>query len=169
MPYEGNRITKAEGLRREEQYQKRYEDACQQLKDCANQQFNNNIIIRSDSNNNVTNIPIINNSDNNTVSPLQPVLQLPSFRAYMFYYKHGGKHFCIDATPCRGYPARYINHSHLQPNLRPRLAINPITNDPYICLFAIKNIAAGEELTFDYGNHNGVRKDNPRFGWLKTT
>lgn len=62
--------------------------------------------------------------------------------------------------------ARYINHSRAtsQLNLKPKLVV-----DDYelcrVCLFSTRDIEAGEELFFDYGDRRAkVLQDNP---WLR--
>jgi SET domain-containing protein len=58
----------------------------------------------------------------------------------------------VDATET-GNVARYLNHS-----CGPNLAVVPVRVPgdgprPLLALFATRAIAAGEELTFDYGSH----------------
>ena len=58
--------------------------------------------------------------------------------------------YTIDAAS-HGNPTRFINHDPLSPNCN---AVTTINNDLlHICIYANRTIAAGEELTFDYGNN----------------
>lgn len=52
----------------------------------------------------------------------------------------------VDATKC-GSLARYINHS-CSPNCKSKVV--KVNNEPKIVIYAVKNIAEGVELTFDY-------------------
>jgi histone-lysine N-methyltransferase SETD8 len=67
---------------------------------------------------------------------------------------------CIDATQTPEHPARYINHSARNANLRPK-----IIQRTHLVFFATRDIAAGEELLFDYGDRRpDVVAANP---WLR--
>lgn len=58
----------------------------------------------------------------------------------------------IDAE-FRGNLGRFANHS-----CQPNSAMIPVrigSGDPHLALFAVKNISAGEEITYDYGNAAG--------------
>ncbi|XP_072049953.1 uncharacterized protein [Amphiura filiformis] len=77
----------------------------------------------------------------------------------MYYFTHNGKLTCIDATPEDGRLGRLVNDDHRKPNCKMRKC--NLKNEPYLCLFALKDIAEGEELTYDYGD--------PSVPWRKMT
>ena len=60
---------------------------------------------------------------------------------------------CIDAT-LKGNESRFINHS-CEPNLI-MLPVRVNSVVPRLCLFSQKEIAVGEELTYDYGGRSEV-------------
>ncbi|GAV08726.1 hypothetical protein RvY_18380 [Ramazzottius varieornatus] len=66
------------------------------------------------------------------------------------YFGNARRKTCVDARK-KGSLARFLNHS-----CDPNLAIVPVRLDvsvPRLCLFAKRDIMAGEELTVDYGRH----------------
>ena len=76
--------------------------------------------------------------------------------SYMFFFSVHDRglwrgEWCLDATLTETGKGRLLNHSRLAPNLRPRLLYVPGT-PPRIAFFATRNIAANEELLFDYGD-----------------
>lgn len=88
----------------------------------------------------------------------------------MFYFKHGEKQYCVDATTessdKHNHFSRLINHSRRNPNLHPK-QMEDTDGTPHLVLVARKDIPAGEELTFDYGD---VSKESIRANpWLKNT
>lgn len=58
--------------------------------------------------------------------------------------------FSIDATVDNNRAGRWVNDSP-SPNCNAAMKIVVVDSIPHLCLFAIKDIAPGEELTFDYG------------------
>jgi len=62
----------------------------------------------------------------------------------------------VDATH-KGNVSRFFNHS-----CTPTLSVHPIRNSfvPVVGLFASRNIAAGEELTFHYGGGGDYSNEN---------
>ena len=83
--------------------------------------------------------------------------------SYVFTLReHYGKsvlYTFVDAEK-KGNAARYINHS-----CDPNLTVVPVRVDsvvPRLCLFAIRNIQAGEELSFMYGNGNEINSNMSR-------
>lgn len=70
--------------------------------------------------------------------------------------------YSLDAAKC-GNVSRFINHS-----CNPNLGVWAVWTDcldldlPKICLFALRRIEAGEEITFDYMNGNLTRARKPR-------
>ena len=84
-----------------------------------------------------------------------------------------GDSWGVDATDEDGSLGRLLNHSRLNPNcqLKVKWLINPekFPNQPeplpHLFLVAIKDIAKGEELRWDYGETRGSKlKSHP---WLK--
>lgn len=87
--------------------------------------------------------------------------QVGHFYRYDFEVKD--KKYVLDATPDDGTYGRLISHSRKNPNVLPK----PVEIDgcPAIIFKAMKDIAAGEELCYDYGEHHkDVIQANP---WLK--
>ncbi|XP_015914152.1 N-lysine methyltransferase KMT5A [Parasteatoda tepidariorum] len=70
---------------------------------------------------------------------------------YMYYFKYRNKRYCIDATKESGRLGRLVNHSK-----KGNLKTQPIflQDCPHLALFAGKDIEAGEELTYDYGDRS---------------
>eukprot|EP00730_Choanoeca_flexa_P013270 TRINITY_DN5143_c0_g1_i1.p1 TRINITY_DN5143_c0_g1~~TRINITY_DN5143_c0_g1_i1.p1 ORF type:complete len:224 (+),score=17.06 TRINITY_DN5143_c0_g1_i1:103-774(+) len=71
--------------------------------------------------------------------------------------QHGTMTTAVDAR-YKGNETRFINHS-----CDPNLDIKPVRERqiPRLCLFAIRDIAAGEPLTFDYG-HGSAQEEMSR-------
>ena len=91
----------------------------------------------------------------------------PQVGCYMYYYTAKGKNYCVDATAETGRFGRLLNHSRKKPNCFTKLVWIPSDGDadPRLVLHAKRNIAVGEELTFDYGDRDKKAvKDHP---WLK--
>ena len=70
---------------------------------------------------------------------------------YMYFLKHGGTDWSVDATKA-GRIGRLINHSRKQPNLKTKLFV--VDDVPRLGLVAIKDIAKGTELMYDYGERD---------------
>ncbi|XP_014851727.1 PREDICTED: uncharacterized protein LOC106923279 isoform X2 [Poecilia mexicana] len=68
---------------------------------------------------------------------------------YVFSFSWKGSNWCVDASADDGSLGRLVNDDHLDPNC----SVVKITYEekPHLCLFALKKISAGEEITFDYG------------------
>jgi histone-lysine N-methyltransferase SETD8 len=88
--------------------------------------------------------------------------------SYMFYFRHDGTLLCVDGTSDRGSDGvgRLINHSRLRPVLRADKVLDA-NYQPHICLFALDDIPAGTELTFDYGERDKDVVAN--LPWLQDT
>ncbi|CAH0388815.1 unnamed protein product [Bemisia tabaci] len=71
--------------------------------------------------------------------------------SYMYYFVHSNKHYCIDATEETDRLGRLINHSR-NGNLYPKIIL--IDKQPRLVLLANQDIAAGEEVTYDYGDRS---------------
>ncbi|KAJ1518848.1 hypothetical protein ONE63_011551 [Megalurothrips usitatus] len=87
----------------------------------------------------------------------------PEDGCFLFFFRHGGRQYCIDATPESGRLGRLVNHSRWRANARP-LAVVLADGVPRIFLLADRDIARGEEIVFDYGDARPAAvEDNP---WL---
>lgn len=71
---------------------------------------------------------------------------------YMYYFKHGDKSYCIDATAESGRLGRLVNHSRVKPNLQTKVVI--VNDIPRLILVAKKDIEPGTELLYDYGDRS---------------
>ena len=85
---------------------------------------------------------------------------------YMFWFQWRARWMCVDATdPQLSNCTRYINHSRQQANLRPVLMRSDEDGRPIIAFKATRDIDAGEELLFDYGDRRRCAvRHNP---WLR--
>ncbi|CAH1099551.1 unnamed protein product [Psylliodes chrysocephalus] len=70
---------------------------------------------------------------------------------YMYYFKHNGQQYCVDATAESGKLGRLVNHSR-NGNLMTRTLM--IDNKPRLVLIAKENIKIGEEVLYDYGDRS---------------
>uniref|UniRef100_A0A2S2PMK3 [histone H4]-lysine(20) N-methyltransferase n=1 Tax=Schizaphis graminum TaxID=13262 RepID=A0A2S2PMK3_SCHGA len=70
---------------------------------------------------------------------------------YMYYFKYGSTHYCIDATPESSRLGRLVNHSRFG-NLVPKVV--EVAGLPRIVLIAKSDIKRDEELTYDYGDRS---------------
>lgn len=59
-------------------------------------------------------------------------------------------HFSIDASKEDGSLGRLVNDSYKTSNCKMKKIC--IEGKPHLCLFSIKDIAPGEELTYNYGD-----------------
>lgn len=85
-----------------------------------------------------------------------------SIGSYMYFFDHGNRTYCVDATKETPHLGRLINHSR-KGNLTPK----PYTTNSGLHLIFLANqfIKAGVELMFDY---NDRRKESIRQNpWLK--
>lgn len=60
---------------------------------------------------------------------------------------------------------RLVNHSRLLPNLKARALLDE-AGEPRVVLFAARDIQAGEELMFDYGDNDPASIE--AHPWLRT-
>ncbi|CAI5690129.1 unnamed protein product [Oreochromis niloticus] len=67
----------------------------------------------------------------------------------MFEFIWKQKTLCIDGALEDGSFGRLVNDEHRTPNCRMKLI--EAEGKPHLCLFALKEIAAGSEITYDYG------------------
>jgi len=88
----------------------------------------------------------------------------PSVGCYMYYFTFQNRKYCVDATSESGKLGRLINHSTKTPNLTTRLF--PIGDRPHLIFIAARDIDAGEELMYDYGDRS--KEATEAHPWLKT-
>ncbi|XP_065308682.2 histone-lysine N-methyltransferase set-1 [Dermacentor albipictus] len=74
-----------------------------------------------------------------------------SIGCYMYYFTCRNKQYCVDATKETGRLGRLVNHSK-RGNLKTQTCI--IKGVPHLVLVAHRNIEAGEELLYDYGDRS---------------
>ncbi|MED6259299.1 hypothetical protein ATANTOWER_020404 [Ataeniobius toweri] len=73
-----------------------------------------------------------------------------ALKVFMFEFRHNGKQLCVDAAREDGSLGRLVNDDHLNPNSRMKTIT--VNGQPHLCLFAVKDITPGEEITYNYGN-----------------
>ncbi|MBZ3878806.1 N-lysine methyltransferase SETD8 [Sciurus carolinensis] len=88
--------------------------------------------------------------------------QDPSTGCYMYYFQYLSKTYCVDATRETNRLGRLINHSQ-RGNCQTKL--HDIDGVPHLILIASRDIAAGEELLYDYGDRS--RASIEAYPWLK--
>jgi len=69
---------------------------------------------------------------------------------YMYYFKHMGKSYCMDATSESGRFGRLVNHSRVTPNCVTKVVT--LGNTPRLILVAKADIVAGTEVLYNYGD-----------------
>ena len=70
--------------------------------------------------------------------------------------------FSIDASVEDGSFGRLVNDCHKSPNCRMKL-IEATNRTPHLCLFALREIRQGEEITYDYGGTDLPWRSEVRF------
>ncbi|XP_053435720.1 N-lysine methyltransferase KMT5A-like [Nycticebus coucang] len=88
--------------------------------------------------------------------------QDPSTGCYMYYFRYLSKSYCVDATRETNRLGRLINHSK-RGNCQTKL--HGINGVPHLILFASRDIEAGEELLYDYGDRS--KASTEAYPWLK--
>ncbi|XP_017457840.1 N-lysine methyltransferase KMT5A-like [Rattus norvegicus] len=88
--------------------------------------------------------------------------QNPSTGCYMYYFQYLRKTYCVDATQETNRLGRLINHSKCG-NCQTKL--HDIDGVPHLILIASRDIAAGEELLYDYGDRSKASIE--AYPWLK--
>ncbi|XP_039526242.1 uncharacterized protein LOC120478421 isoform X3 [Pimephales promelas] len=79
---------------------------------------------------------------------------------FMFEFKWKRKTWCIDGALEDGSFGRLANDEFKAPNCRMKLI--EVEGKPHLCLFALKEITAGTEITYDYGGKDWPwRKEIP--------
>ncbi|XP_013889439.1 N-lysine methyltransferase SETD8-A [Austrofundulus limnaeus] len=68
---------------------------------------------------------------------------------FMFDFYWNDKQWCIDASLEDGSFGRLVNDEHINPNCKmKKITVNA---KPHLCLFALRDINPGEEITYNYG------------------
>ncbi|XP_008334002.1 lysine methyltransferase 5Ab isoform X2 [Cynoglossus semilaevis] len=88
--------------------------------------------------------------------------QDPSTGCYMYYFQYQSRTYCVDATKETSRLGRLVNHSK-SGNCQTRL--HPIDGSPHLILVASRDIEAGEELLYDYGDRS--KASISAHPWLK--
>uniref|UniRef100_A0A9J7XV86 SET domain-containing protein n=1 Tax=Cyprinus carpio carpio TaxID=630221 RepID=A0A9J7XV86_CYPCA len=70
---------------------------------------------------------------------------------YAYFFKHGGRDCCIDASLDDGSLGRLVNDSQ-KPN--GKIKKIDLGGKPHLCLFAIKDINKDDEITYNYGGQD---------------
>ncbi|KAL6480301.1 hypothetical protein MHYP_G00113340 [Metynnis hypsauchen] len=73
-----------------------------------------------------------------------------AMKGFMFDFLWHGKFWTIDAARDDGSLGRLVNDDHINPNCKMKRLI--VEGRPHLCLFALRDITPGEELTYDYGD-----------------
>uniref|UniRef100_A0AAQ6II84 SET domain-containing protein n=1 Tax=Anabas testudineus TaxID=64144 RepID=A0AAQ6II84_ANATE len=68
---------------------------------------------------------------------------------FMFEFYWHEQTWCIDAALEDGSLGRLVNDNHTHPNCKMKKVI--AEGKPHLCLFAVRDINVGEEITYDYG------------------
>ncbi|XP_005989009.3 N-lysine methyltransferase KMT5A [Latimeria chalumnae] len=88
--------------------------------------------------------------------------QDPSTGCYMYYFQYLSKTYCVDATKETSRLGRLINHSKTG-NCQTKL--HDTNGVPHLILVASRDIEAGEELLYDYGDRSKASIE--AHPWLK--
>ncbi|XP_053337900.1 histone-lysine N-methyltransferase set-1-like isoform X2 [Clarias gariepinus] len=73
-----------------------------------------------------------------------------ALKVFMYEFRFNGKFLCVDAALDDGSLGRLVNDDHLKPNCRMKTI--RVDGKPHLCLFAIRSICPGEEITYNYGD-----------------
>ncbi|XP_075886472.1 uncharacterized protein LOC142890974 isoform X7 [Nelusetta ayraudi] len=68
---------------------------------------------------------------------------------FVYHYSWKGTNWCVDASNEDGSLGRLVNDEHVNPNCKMRTVV--CEGKPHLCLFAVKKICPGEEITYNYG------------------
>ncbi|XP_067222154.1 uncharacterized protein [Chanodichthys erythropterus] len=69
--------------------------------------------------------------------------------AFLFEFQWRGRNWCIDASKEDGSLGRLVNDEHRNPTCKMRTL--EVSRKPHLCLFAVRDILPGEEITFNHG------------------
>ncbi|KAA0712495.1 N-lysine methyltransferase KMT5A-A [Triplophysa tibetana] len=73
-----------------------------------------------------------------------------ALKVFMFEFRFNGKFICVGAARDDGSLGRLVNDDHINPNCRMKTI--RVDGKPHLCLFAIRSICPGEEITYNYGD-----------------
>ncbi|KAI3365063.1 hypothetical protein L3Q82_010179 [Scortum barcoo] len=73
-----------------------------------------------------------------------------ALKIFMFEFRFDGKQLCVDAAKEDGSLGRLVNDEHVNPNSKMKTI--KVDGKPHLCLFALKDISPGEEITYNYGD-----------------
>ncbi|XP_017332097.1 uncharacterized protein LOC108270188 isoform X5 [Ictalurus punctatus] len=71
--------------------------------------------------------------------------------AYSYYFIYNNTRYCIDASVDDGSLGRLVNDDS---NPNAKVKVISISRIPHLCLFALRDIQSGEEITYDYGGYD---------------
>ncbi|XP_035854784.1 histone-lysine N-methyltransferase set-1-like [Sander lucioperca] len=71
-------------------------------------------------------------------------------KVFMFEFHFNGKLWCVDAAIENGSLGRLVNDDHINPNAKMKYLT--VQGKPHLCLFAVRDISPGEEITYNYGD-----------------
>jgi len=89
--------------------------------------------------------------------------QNPELGCYSYFFQYKSRRYCVDATKETSRLGRLLNHSKTQNNVCTR--VFPVKDIPRLILVASRDIEAGEELLYDYGERNKAAIDS--HPWLQ--
>ncbi|XP_036948803.1 uncharacterized protein LOC119016720 isoform X3 [Acanthopagrus latus] len=72
-----------------------------------------------------------------------------TLKNFLFEFSWKGERWCVDASKEDKTLGRLVNDDHTSPNCEMK-KVN-CDGKPHLCLFAVKEIARGEEITYNYG------------------
>ncbi|XDV16493.1 hypothetical protein PO909_016183 [Leuciscus waleckii] len=73
-----------------------------------------------------------------------------ALKVFLFEFRYDGKLLCVDAARDDASLGRLVNDDHINPNSKMKTI--RVDGKPHLCLFAIRSICAGEEITYNYGD-----------------
>ncbi|XP_069819460.1 uncharacterized protein [Dendropsophus ebraccatus] len=78
-------------------------------------------------------------------------------KVFMYEFQSAGKLWCIDAVQEDGSLGRLVNDEHRNPNCKIKRIM--VDGKPHLCLFAIRDVNPGEEITYNYGGSSWPWRD----------
>ncbi|XDV25875.1 hypothetical protein PO909_029708, partial [Leuciscus waleckii] len=73
-----------------------------------------------------------------------------SLEVFLFEFRFNGKQLWVDGAKDDGALGRLVNDDHI--NANSKMKIIRVDKKPHLCLFAIKDIRPGEEISYNYGD-----------------
>ncbi|XP_045915514.1 uncharacterized protein LOC123977076 [Micropterus dolomieu] len=73
-----------------------------------------------------------------------------TLNSFLFEFSWKGAHWCVDASKDDRTLGRLVNDDHISPNCEMKKIV--YEGKPHLCLFAVKEISPGEEITYNYGD-----------------